>query len=157
MGTEVWGASNIPEAFDMRKRRSYNPKRSISPQNDTPDHSEVLHDLARRVSYGGNPEHKKHPGDFGLQPPSSPRLGKTLCDSVGILSRAEALRLLRDGMRRGLVSSQQRNGWPQNIWAVTADGAPLEAQLEGDGVYHGYPMPENDPFRVEILKRWGAQ
>jgi hypothetical protein len=30
----------------------------------------------------------------------------------------------------------------------------LEAQLEGDGRYHGYPMPENDPFREEVLTRW---
>jgi hypothetical protein len=27
----------------------------------------------------------------------------------------------------------------------------LEAQLEGDGRYHGYPMPEGDPFREEVL------
>lgn len=25
------------------------------------------------------------------------------------------------------------------------------------GAYHGYPMPENDPFRTEILKRWQQQ
>jgi hypothetical protein len=141
----------------MRKRKSFNQKRSICSQQDTPDRREVLQDLVRRVSYGGNPEHKKNPGDFGLQPPSSPRLGKTLCDSVGILTRTEALRLLRDGLKRGLVSSQQRGGWPQNVWAVTADGSPLEAQLERDGIYHGYPMPENDPFRAEVLKRWGSQ
>ncbi|MCL5743927.1 MAG: hypothetical protein M1541_08370 [Acidobacteria bacterium] len=141
----------------MRKRKSFNPKRSICSQQDTPGREEVLRDLVRRVSYGGNPEHKKNPGDFGLQPPSSPRLGKTLCDSAGILTRAEALRLLRDGLKKGLISSQQRGGWPQNVWAVTADGSPLEAQLEGDGVYHGYPMPENDPFRAEVLKRWGER
>ena len=31
-----------------------------------------LADLSERVSYGGNPEHKKNPGDFGLTPPASP-------------------------------------------------------------------------------------
>jgi hypothetical protein len=53
-----------------------------------------------------------------------------------------------------MFSEQERNGWPQNIWAVTDSGAPVEAQLEGDGVYHGYPMPEEDPMSEEILKIW---
>jgi hypothetical protein len=49
---------------------------------------------------------------------------------------------------------QERDGWPQNVWAVTERGEPLEAQLEGQGVYHGYPMAEADPFREKILDRW---
>lgn len=49
--------------------------------------------------------------------------------------------LLREGLRRGVFSPQERNGWPQNVWAVTEKGEPLEAQRETDGVYHGYPMP----------------
>lgn len=82
-------------------------------------------------------------------------MGKTLCDAVGIFSSTEALELLRDGFRRKLVSRQQRDGWPQNVWAVTAAGEPLEAQLEGNGIYHGYPMPDNDPLREVILERAG--
>ncbi|OQA09809.1 MAG: hypothetical protein BWY66_00402 [bacterium ADurb.Bin374] len=110
------------------------------------------------VSYGGNPEHKKNPGDFGLTPPSSPRPDKTLCDGVGIVSRRQALRLLREGIRRGLISNQMRGRFPQNIWAVTSDGAPLEAQLENPdmGIYHGYPLPEHDPFRERVLERWSS-
>jgi hypothetical protein len=34
------------------------------------------------------------------------------------------------------------------------EGQPLEAQLEGDGIYHGYPMPQGDPLRAGILARW---
>jgi hypothetical protein len=104
-GTGVLRLGGGHGAAERGKRRSFNPKRSIRSQSDAPD---VLRDLSRRVSYGGNPEHKKHPGDFGLQPLNLPRLGKALCDSVWIFSRAEARRLLRDGMRKGLVSSQQR-------------------------------------------------
>lgn len=113
--------------------------------------------LASRVSYGGNPEHKRNPGDFGLTPPAAHcRSDKSLCDATGILTRAAALKLLRAGIRRGLVSEQSRDGWPQNIWAVTDAGQPVEAMLENatQGVYHGYPMPLGDPFRAEILKRW---
>lgn len=40
-----------------------------------------------------------------------------------------------------MFSPQQRNGWPQIVWAVTDRGQPLEAQREGDAIYHGYPMP----------------
>jgi len=52
-----------------------------------------------------------------------------------------------------LISIQKRNDFPQNIWAVTDTGIPLEAQLENNvqGAYHGYPMPESDPFRETVL------
>ena len=105
--------------------------------------------------YAGNPEHKRNPGGFGLTPPAAARMGKTLCDKVGVFSRDTALDLLREGFRRRLVSRQQRKGWLQNVWTITPAGEPLEAQLEGDGAYHGYPMPENDPFREVVLGQLG--
>jgi hypothetical protein len=134
------------------KRKSFNRKRSISS-------APVQADLTRwaaEVRYGGNPEHKRNPGDFGLIPPSSPRPDKTLCDRAGILRRADALDLLREGIRHGLVSAQTRNGYPQNIWAVTQERVPLEAQLENpaNGTYHGYPMPTEDPFREKVIAKW---
>jgi len=114
----------------------------------------VIEEFSKQARYGGNPEHKRNPGDFGLDPPSFPRPGKTLCDDVEIHTRADALALLRTGLMRGLFSVQERSGWPQNVWAVTRAGEPLEAQLEGEGVYHGYPMPQDDPFREDVLARW---
>lgn len=124
----------------------------------TPEELAALGDLATRARYGGNPEHKRHPGDFGLAPPSDPRQGKTLCDDSGIVLREVALSYLQEGLRRGLVSVQRRAEWPQNVWAVTADGVALESQLENQatGAYHGYPMPEDDPLRAEVLARWAA-
>ena len=138
----------------LNKRNSFNTKRSIA-------NAPVDADLERWrkvVSYGGNPEHKKNPGDYGLNPPASPRPDKTLCDGVNIFLKGAALDLLREGVRRGLVSEQKRNGFPQNIWAVTAEGVPLEAQLEnsGNGTYHGYPMPESDAFRSKVIEKWEA-
>ncbi len=106
------------------------------------------------VRYTGNPEHKRNPGDFGLTPPSIPRPGKTLCDEVEVYSRTEALALLMAGLQRGMFSAQERDGWPQNVWAVTEKGDPVEAQLEGSGTYHGYPMAEADPFRAKVLEAW---
>lgn len=140
----------------MKSRyNQFNPKRRFL----QPSAEELtrLCDLAETVAYGGNPEHKKNPGDFGLTPPSDPRRGKSLCDVAKIFSRAVAHGLLQEGLRRGLVSDRHDSGWPRNIWAVTEAGVPLEAQLENPvvGSYHGYPMPDSDPLASEVVKRWG--
>ena len=132
-------------------RASFNPKRTLD--DEAALTSAQRESWAESARYTGNPEHKRNPGDFGLTPPSAARLGKTLCDDANILAKAEALALLRTGLRAGLVSRQQRNGWPQNVWARTENGDLVEAQLEGDGAYHGYPMPQNDPFREILLRR----
>lgn len=133
--------------------RSFNPKRRM---RDDSDGSIDRRALALRVRYGGNPEHKKNPGDFKLNPPSTPRIDKTLCDGVEIFERKKALDILREGVRRGLISEQMRGGFPQNIWAVSGNGIPLEARLENEttGSYHGYPMPAEDAFRDVVIGRW---
>src|SRR6266404_3394762 len=118
----------------MRNRKSFNPKRRVCSVEQFLEQQQEMQDLARRARYSGNPEHKRNPGDFNLDPPSSPRLAKTLCDDASIHRRAEALSLLKTGLTRGLVSVQVRGGWPQNVWAVTSNGHPLEAQHEGNGV-----------------------
>jgi hypothetical protein len=71
-------------------------------------------------------------GILAETPPSSPRLGKTLCDGVRINTRAKALQLLSAGLSRGL-RVQVRGLWPRNVCAVTDHGDLLEAQLDGDG------------------------
>ena len=133
-------------------RSTFNPKRKIRPAADLND----LADLAKRVKYTGSPYHKRNPGDFGLTPPSQPRQDKILCDITGITTVRESLRLLRRGVSKGLISEQTWGGFPQNIWAVTEDGIPLEAQLENreKGTYHGYPMPASDRFRDQVLRHW---
>ena len=137
----------------MRKRK-YNPKRRIrdSVQKDE------LKSLATKVSYTGNPAHKKHPGDFRLTPPAQPRLNKTLCDVTQIIEHRVALDLLRKGIKLGLISAQDRGGLPQNIWAVSGNGIALEAQLDNveTCAYHGYPMGTGDPLASEIVKKWNA-
>lgn len=136
----------------MKRRTTYNPKRQICSTVE----SQQIDWLLARVSYGGNPEHKRNPGDFGLTPPAIPRLDKTLCDAVDVFSKSIALRYLQAGIQKNLVSVQTRGDFPQNIWAVTDSGEPLEAQLENSalGTYHGYPMPETDPLREEVLHLW---
>ena len=136
----------------IRRRQRFNPKRRLQQGLD----ADELITLARRVRYTGSPYHKRNPGDFGLTPPSQPRPDRTLCDETGITTRAEALRLLREGIERGLISVKTRGDFPQNVWAVTNEGVPLEAQLENQvqGTYHGYPMPSADDFREQVLELW---
>ena len=54
----------------VKKRyQLFNNKRKIKKLTDV----ELQHcsELAEKVSYGGNPEHKMNPGDFGLTPPAA--------------------------------------------------------------------------------------
>ena len=137
----------------------YNQKKIF--QARTPERLEHFRQLSSQIFYKGNPAHKMNPGDFGLTPPSGARLGKSLCDEIGVFTRREAQALLREGMNLGLVSLQERNGFPQNIWMVLKrEGVfyPLEAQLENaeQGQYHGYPLQKSDPFYDEVLKMWSG-
>jgi len=124
----------------MKRRSGFNQKRKF--REALLSEQERL-ELERLVSYGGNPEHKRNPGDFCLTPPSQPRADKALCDTARIFSRKLATELLRRGTAHGMVSEQWFGQFPQNIWSVTDNGIPLEAQLENQelGTYHGYPMP----------------
>ena len=132
--------------------------RDCSPEDRT-----YLEELRSKISYGGNPQHKKNPGDFGLNPPCEPRATKSLCDEICVFGRAEALRLLKSGIEHGFISEKiNEKGFPQNIWAVITlkDGrvVPLESQLENPlvGCYHGYPLPTTDPMHDFVLKKWSV-
>jgi hypothetical protein len=136
-----------------RTRTKFNRKRRFASSLPAP---EALRRLAAEVRYGGKPDHKRNPGDFGLTPPSLPRDDKSLCDEIRLFRRAEALRLLRLGVARGMISPWDGTGYPKNIWSMTEDGTPLEAQLEnpGNGTYHGYPLEANDDFRESVIAKW---
>jgi len=138
----------------MRKRK-HNPKRAISEHADPA----LLKYLEEEVRYVGSPLHKRSPGDFGLIPPPQPRPDKTLCDGVKIFQVKVALKLLRAGVAKGLISKQFRGKFPQNIWTVTTNGVPLEAQLDNldVGTYHGYPMGDGDPLAKKVIERWNKE
>ena len=140
-----------------RRYPQFNPKRKLLTPAQAQARADEFEKLANRARYGGNPEHKKNPGDFGLTPPSDPRQGKSLCDAANVFKRDDAERLLQAGLRSGLVSDRMAGEWPKNVWSVTGDGIAMEAQLENPelGSYHGYPMPETDPLSQEVLRRSG--
>ena len=89
----------------MKKRRSFNPKRSLRDAPTSAVEQSALKKLAKRVRYGGNPAHKRNPSDFGLNPPCQPREGKTLCDQLGLVKHAAALKSLKCGVKKGLISA----------------------------------------------------
>jgi len=141
----------------MKKRTGYNPKRRIAPVGIlSAEAREKQRSLAK---YGGNPEHKRSPGDYGLTPPAQPRPGKTLCDGERPLLKEEAEKMLREGLCKGLTSICDTHVWPQNVWSVSEKLEVFEAQLENpeQGIYHGYPMPMDDDFRNVVLKEWAAR
>lgn len=135
------------------------PQRHVSNKKkafaDLIPHAERVR-LAGKVCYDGSPWHKRNPGDFGFDPPSKPRPDKSLCDDAGVFSKSEAERLLKEGVLRGLVSKQRRGGFPQNIWAVSQTGVPVEAMLGNKvkGCYHGYPLMEEELFSRQVLEKW---
>lgn len=139
-----------------RRYAQFNPKRKLVTPAQAAARMAEFATLADRARYGGNPEHKKNPGDFGLTPPADPRQGKSLCDAAKIFKRDQAEQLLQAGLRNGLVSERMVGAWPKNVWSVTDDGIAMEAQLENPalGIYHGYPMPETDPLSQEVHRRW---
>ncbi|MDB5692614.1 MAG: hypothetical protein JWO81_1677 [Alphaproteobacteria bacterium] len=140
----------------MQRANGYNPKRRIAPADRWSEAERKKR--ARSAGYGGNPEHKKYANDYELDPPTAPRPGKTLCDGNGPHPKADALRALAAGLRRGMTSVQMRSNWPQNVWSVVK-GVPFEAELEDRerGIYHGYPMPEDDTFRQVVLREWSER
>lgn len=139
----------------MARRKSYNSKSKILSDHDFEKEHESLKKLPDVVVYTGNPQHKKNPEDYDLTPPASPRQDKTLCDGVGRIKKQQALDLLKEGLKHGMISEQFRGKFPQKVWAVSENEIAFEAQLENkdQGEYHGYPMGA-DPFASEVLRRW---
>ena len=145
----------------MRQRKrtnsgdlQFNPKRILRQWTGSTEDQQFASHLAGNVSYTGNPAHKRSPGDFGLTPPAAARAHATLCDDAGVLCKGEARKLLKEGVKLGLVDDRIRGEFPQIIWALNSKGIVFEAQLENadQGQYHGYPMAMNDPLRAEIVR-----
>lgn len=138
---------------------AFNPKRRLREWSGSKEQVDDAVVLASTVVYGGNPAHKRDPGDFGLTPPAAPRQDATLCDDAGVIRRREAQELLRRGAAKGSVDARSTKGFPWLIWSVNEDGIAFEAELENAdlGSYHGYPMPLSDPFRPDILKAYKAR
>ena len=109
--------------------------------------------MAERAGYSPSPYHKARPSrTVG----AAPRPDKTVCGSLALPDCQDAADLLKAGILRGMISTQLRHGWPQNVWAVDDEGIVYEAQLGNSelGEYHGYPMKADDHFTRVVRKEW---
>lgn len=100
----------MPEQTTQRRRFNFKRQIRAAPTDDA-----GLRALAAQVRYGGNPDHKRNPGDFGLTPPSRWRPGKTPCDDAAVFRKDDAVALLRDGVLKGMISVQMHAGFPQTF------------------------------------------
>lgn len=137
----------------MRTRQGSNPKRRIAPA-DRLD-SAAREALAARLTYTGSSHHKTKPGDYGFQPPVSPRPWKSICDGLRIILLDEARELLRQGILLGMFSDFPQDGVPKYVWSVDVDGEAYEAKISsGTYSYHGYRLEDDDAMRNVVLEEW---
>lgn len=135
-------------------RKGKDPKRRLAAANSLTRAQRTT--LAQSAIYEGSPHHKLHPGDYGFEPAVNPRPGKSVCDGVRHILRAEASELLRVGIMKGMVSTWKSGDLPKYIWAVDAQGEAYEAKLIPDGrnCYKGYRLENEDNMRDTVLKEW---
>jgi hypothetical protein len=135
----------------LKPRRSGDPKRRFA----VPDRLDRAgrEALARQLVYVGSPHHKKHPGDYCFDPPVSPRPFKSICDGKRVILKAEAQRLLREGVLNGMFNDFSEGGAPKYVWSVDVEGEAYESKIDRQG-YHGYRLEEDDNFRERVLREW---
>lgn len=137
----------------MTKRQSNRPDRRLA--NPDSLSANDLNALAKRLHYEGSANHKLRPGDYGFVPPMNPRPSKSPCDDLRQVNRAEALKLLRQGVRAGLVSTFVPGTDPKYVWAVDAHDEVYEAKTKPgqDTGYHGYRLGEDDRDMRDLIRR----
>jgi hypothetical protein len=137
----------------MRNRSGSNPTRRIV------DHALITQDqvnhLLKRVRYVGSGHHKRCPADYGLER-TNPRPTSSLCDVSRTITLSEATSLLRKCIKRKMVSRLLQDGLPKYVWSVSDAGEVFEAKTHPNtaGIYHGYPLEEQDDMRARVLKTW---
>jgi hypothetical protein len=99
--------------------------------------------LAQRVTYTGNPEHKTYRSPAG---PPTPRADKAKCDQYAAERWPELLDALRLAIRAQSVSAFDDHGFPRRAW-VWINDVLHEARLTNSatGDYHGFPI--DDPLQ----------
>src|SRR5713101_1111011 len=138
----------------MKARQGSNPKRRIAPSGRLD--AEGRKSLAAKLTYVGSAHHKTKPGDYGFDPPVSPRPWKSICDGLRVVLLAEARDLFHRGILSGMFSEFPGGGVPKYVWAVDAEGEVYEAKI-GSNDYHGYRLEEADAMRRVVLKEWAKR
>jgi hypothetical protein len=135
------------------RRPGNNPKRRIAPI--TRLNESERSELVKSIRYEGSGHHKRSPADYGLER-TSPRPHKTLCDGVKVITLKEAKTLVDQGIIHGMFSDFFIGKHPKLIWSVGPDGKVYEARTDEmtPGIYHGYPLEEEDDMRNVVRQIW---
>ena len=135
------------------KRQGNRPDRRIAEAGSI--NSDQLAALAKQARYVGSANHKLHPGNYGFVPSHNPRPSKSPCDDLRPSLKAEATKLFREGIKRGLVSAFANDTFPKYIWALDEGGQVYEAKTKSDGDYHGYRLGDDESeMRRYVTSRW---
>lgn len=137
----------------MRRRTGNDPTRRIASVDLLSE--KERQELALGARYVRSAHHKTKPGDYGFQPPVSPRPWKSICDGRRVIRHSEAQGLFREGIRFGMISASQQEGLPKYVWAVDSEEEVYEAKVSsGSKDYHGYRLEEEDSMRAMVLNEW---
>ena len=138
------------------RRRSIRPSTVLVPRGKFT--LDELERLAIGASYRSNLSHKREMFD-GEAGQARLDLDKTLCDGTGTNTQEASEDLLREAFRRGMVSQQVRQRWPQNVWAVDQSGEVYQANLANSatGEYHGFPIRSEGRFLAHIRAAWAER
>lgn len=115
-------------------------------------------ELAKSVRYEGSGHHKRSPADYGLER-TNPRPHKSLCDGVKVITLKEAKILIEQGVTKGIFSEFFIGKHPKYIWSVGPGGEVYEAKTDETtpGIYHGYPLEEEDDMRRIVEQTWKSR
>ncbi len=133
-------------------RSSDNLQRALDPAPDP----QALEQLSQAARYGGSAKHKAAPQAFGLPPYTKPRGDSTLCDTHAGFTKehiGDIPRLLRRGIRAGLVAASTRL-----IWTISDEGWIFEGRITNvdQREYHGYPLRPSEPIAEVVYRRFLA-
>ena len=139
-----------------RNRSGNNPNRRVIALELVTQ--EYVDRLMREVRYIGSGNHKRYPVDYGFDQ-ASPRPTKSLCDTNRVITLEEAQTLIRSGISKGMFSSPKEDDLPKYIWSVSDAGEVFEAKTHQNtpGMYHGYPLEDEDDMRDYISQIWSAR
>lgn len=140
----------------MRNRSGNNPKRRVVDCDFLA--ADQVGRLLKDSRYGGSGHHKRNPADYGFER-TNPRPTKSLCDAERVIGREEAQELLQAGISKRMFSRPLEDGFPKYVWSVSKNGEVFEAKTHPNtlGVYHGYPLEEEDDMREYVLRIWNER
>jgi hypothetical protein len=129
----------------MARRPSFQHGIKRGKFREWPPDAPTPEELAKQVTYTGNPKHKTYPSPAG---PPARRADAAKCDRYAVADWPKLQCALRMAIRAGCVG-EFKGEFPFRAW-VWINGVLHEARQtnRGTGDYHGFPL--NDPTQYPV-------